>query len=101
MAEFITITPAGHSLADARDLLNEKQYNDAIRRAQNRTAGTLKTRISTRLREIINIKKRDLDPLIMLKRANYDRDATITVTRKPMSLRFYSPTQTKAGVKVK
>ncbi len=97
----VTISANAAQIAEAKALLDPRQYRDGVRRAKNRTAQTLKTRISTRLREVVNIRKRDLDPFILLKKAGNDTDAVITVNRKAMSLRYYNPISTAAGVKVK
>ncbi len=87
---------------EARQLLEPRQFKDAMRRAKNRTAQTLKTRISSRLRDTLNIKKKDIDPYIKIKRASYSReDASVTVSRKAVPLLNYSPRQTAAGVVVK
>jgi hypothetical protein len=97
----ISINPA--QLAQAAKLLDDKQLSDAIRRATNRTASTGKTRLSTQIREVLNLKKKVVDERITVKRANYTKaDATISVSRLPVPLiEYMTAPQIAAGSRVK
>ncbi len=68
--------------------------------AINDTADQIRTRISTKIRDKINIKKKDIDPFIHVQRATPARiSASVTLSKTSrIELKYFNARQTSKGV---
>ena len=74
--------------------------NKAISSALNKTVVTAKKEMSSGVREIYNLKKKDLDPKIHVKKASMNNtSSTITVRSSPIGMIHFNATATKAYLK--
>jgi hypothetical protein len=88
-------------LSDLKRSLSTKQLRDARFSAIGETVRHLRTHISKEVRKELNIKKKDLDPIITIKRGT--NDGEVTIKRKAIRLKDFSGgvRQVEGGVRVK
>ena len=71
--------------------------NKAISSAINKSVVTAKKEMSSAVRDVYNIKKKDLDPKITVKKSSINNtNAVITVRSKPIGLIHFNATASKA-----
>ncbi len=95
---------------DDRDLRNVRTMLGGLRgagdrvmkRAVDKTMGTVKTTVSRVARQELNIRKRDLDPNIGIRKFEAARNSgAVTIVGDSLPLYDFSPVQMASGVRVK
>ena len=78
-------------------LPNANTLDKAISSALNKTVTTAKKEMSAAVREIYNIKKKDLDPKIKVKKSTVNStESVITIRSRPIGLIHFNATASKA-----
>lgn len=102
MPEVLTIKVDPASLSDVKQSLRENpvRLQKAVAGALNDTATHARSEISKRIREKVNIQKKDLDPSISITRATPDNlAAVVTLAKgKRLPLKYFGARQTAQGV---
>lgn len=105
MSNEITITIDARSLARMKQELEQKPklMRRELVRCINDTARHSRTEISSRIRERVNIKKKDIDKHIKVDLADGDHlEATVTLEKTArIPLKYFGARQTKKGVTYK
>jgi hypothetical protein len=98
----VQIKPREAQLRHMRKLLGKDmpQYMDkSLVAAVNDTTKQLRTRISSKIRDRVGIKKKDIDQHIKATRATATPEATVTLDESErLPLKYFGARQTRAGV---
>ncbi len=80
----------------------DKALANAARRTVNKLITKSKTEAGRRVREIYNVKAKDLNRSVKIKRANFQNmEATLTVRGRKIPVYMFSPRQTRQGVSIR